>query len=106
MIKSIHLKNFRIFDELNLDTNNSLVILSGKNATGKTSILEAIYLCSTSKSHITNDIENVISYNKEFSLCEINENNNICFSCHKFHLLSIMDLFSVFYCNTNGGKKQ
>ena len=75
MIKSIHLKNFRIFDELNLDTNNSLVILSGKNATGKTSILEAIYLCSTSKSHRTNDIENVISYNKEFSLCEINENN-------------------------------
>lgn len=48
MIKSIHLTNFRLFDEINLDTNNSLVILSGKNATGKTSILEAIYLCSTS----------------------------------------------------------
>ena len=71
MIKNIHLKNFRIFDELNLDTNNSLVILSGKNATGKTSILEAIYLCSTSKSHRTNDIESIISHNKDFSLCEI-----------------------------------
>lgn len=71
MIKNIHLKNFRIFDELNLDTNNSLVILSGKNATGKTSILEAIYLCSTSKSHRTNDVESIISHNKDFSLCEI-----------------------------------
>lgn len=75
MIKKIHLKNFRIFDELNLDTNNSLVILSGKNATGKTSILEAIYLCSTSKSHRTNDIESIISHNKDFSMCEIDSNN-------------------------------
>lgn len=71
MIKSINLKNFRLFTEKKLTTNNSLVIFSGKNATGKTSILEAIYLCSTSKSHRTNDSNNIILDQEDFSICEI-----------------------------------
>lgn len=71
MINNISLKNFRLFEDINLNTNNSLVILSGKNATGKTSILESIYLCSTSKSHRTDDLNNLILNNKDFSICEI-----------------------------------
>lgn len=71
MIKSIELTSFRLFDNYKLDVNNSFVILSGKNATGKTSILEAIYIASTTKSHRTNEIENVISFGKEFSKIEI-----------------------------------
>lgn len=71
MIKQIVLKNFRLFDNLKLETNNSLVILSGLNATGKTSILEAIYLASTTKSHRINDLEHVILNDKDFSSLEI-----------------------------------
>lgn len=71
MISHIELKDFRSFDHLSLDTNTSLVILSGKNAVGKTTILESIYLCSTSKSHRTNDLKSLISTNKDFSVCEI-----------------------------------
>lgn len=74
MIKSIDLKNFRCFSHISLDTTNSLVILSGKNATGKTSILEAIYLCSTSKSHRTNELDTIIKEGKEFFSLEIVEN--------------------------------
>ena len=59
MIKNIELNNFRIFDNLKLETNNGLVIISGKNARGKTSIIEAIYIAGTTKSHRENDLKNV-----------------------------------------------
>lgn len=75
MIKNIKLTNFRIFNDLELQTNNSLVILSGKNATGKTSILEAIYLCSTSKSHRVNDLTGLINQNSNYAICEIESDN-------------------------------
>ena len=67
MIKSINLVNFRLFDKLNLEFNNSFVILSGKNATGKTSILEAIHILSTTKSHRTIDVSEAIQFDKEYA---------------------------------------
>ena len=75
MIKKIQLKNFRLFEEINLETNNSLVILCGDNATGKTSILEAIYLCSTTKSHRTTNIDALIKAKADFALALIEEKN-------------------------------
>ena len=71
MIKKIKLKNFRIFDDATFDINNPLVIFSGKNAVGKTSILESIFLCSTSKSHRENDLVNLIKNDSLASSCEI-----------------------------------
>lgn len=71
MIKNIKLNNFRIFQKLELDTNNSLVIFSGKNARGKTSILEAIYIAGTTKSHRENNLENTIRFNEQFSKIEL-----------------------------------
>ena len=73
MIKNIELNNFRIFDNLKLETNNGLVIISGKNARGKTSIIEAIYIAGTTKSHRENDLKNVIKFDKPFSKIEIND---------------------------------
>ena len=72
MINNISLNNFRQFDNLKLNTNNSLVIISGKNARGKTSILESIFIASTTKSHRENNLENVIKFNEPFSKIEIN----------------------------------
>lgn len=74
MISKIELKSFRCFKDKSLDTTNSLVILSGKNATGKTSILEAIYLCATSKSHRTNDLDTIIHHNDNFFSITIDAN--------------------------------
>ncbi len=76
MITEIKLKNFRVFDNIKFNTNNSLVIFSGKNAVGKTSILEGIYLCSTSKSHRENDLCNIIKDNLEFLSVEVSDNKN------------------------------
>ena len=74
MITSIELKNFRLFDSKTIETDNSLVILSGKNATGKTTILEGIYLSATTKSHRTVDLSELIKNDKEYTSVVITEN--------------------------------
>lgn len=71
MIKSIHLTNFRCFDEIKFDTYNSLVVFSGKNATGKSSALESIYISSTTKSYRENDLDLVIKDGADYSSIEI-----------------------------------
>ncbi len=73
MIKSLKLTNFRKFTDLEIDLNHKTIILAGANAVGKTSILEAIYLISTSKSHRTNEIENLITHTKEYASIELKE---------------------------------
>ena len=50
-IKSIRLHNFRNYKTLDLNFDQKTNIFFGDNAQGKTNILEAIYLCSTSRSH-------------------------------------------------------
>ena len=50
-IKSLKLKDFRNYELLQLDVDNSTNIFYGNNAQGKTNILEAIYLSGTTKSH-------------------------------------------------------
>ena len=66
MINNLKLTNFRLFSKIEFKFDNSLIIFSGKNATGKTSILEAIYLASTSKSHRENDLCNLIKNGEEY----------------------------------------
>ena len=50
-IESVQLKNFRNYDSLELDLAQGTNIFYGNNAQGKTNILEALYLCGTTKSH-------------------------------------------------------
>ena len=51
IIKSVELKNFRNYEELDLTFDAGTNILYGDNAQGKTNILEAVYLSGTTKSH-------------------------------------------------------
>jgi len=50
-IKQLKLKNYRNYDLLEIDFDDSTNIFYGDNAQGKTNILESIYLCGTTKSH-------------------------------------------------------
>lgn len=50
-IKNIKLSNFRNYSNLYIDFDNGINIIYGDNAQGKTNILEAIYVCGTTKSH-------------------------------------------------------
>lgn len=49
--EKLELTNFRNYKDLVLDLSENVNILYGNNAQGKTNVLEAIYLCSTTKSH-------------------------------------------------------
>ena len=49
-INSIELKNFTVFEDLNIDVSSNINIFIGENGTGKTNLLKAIYAtCKISK---------------------------------------------------------
>ena len=66
-IESLELKNFRNYESLALKFDKKTNILYGDNAQGKTNILEAIYLCGTTKSHRGSKDREVIRFEEEES---------------------------------------
>lgn len=76
-IKKIKLKNYRNYTEEEIIFNPFKNIIIGKNAQGKTNILESIYVLSCLKSSRTSNNNELIKFNSEF--CEIEseiEKNN------------------------------
>lgn len=66
-IESIQLNNFRNYESLCMDFDKGTNILYGDNAQGKTNILEAVYLCGTSKSHKGSKDKEIIRFQNEES---------------------------------------
>lgn len=64
-IKSLKLKNFRNYDLLDLEFDQSTNIFYGNNAQGKTNILESVYLCGTTKSHRGTKDRDMIKFGTE-----------------------------------------
>lgn len=65
-IKSIEILNFRNIEKMNLDFNKNVNIFIGKNAQGKTSILESIYTLAFTKSCKSVSEDELINKNKFF----------------------------------------
>lgn len=61
-LNKLQLKHFRNYEELSLDFKKNLVIFLGDNAQGKTNILESIYCLALTKSHRTNNEQELISF--------------------------------------------
>lgn len=59
-IKEMKLSHFRNYNDLHLHFDSNLNIIYGDNAQGKTNILEAIYVCATTKSHRTSSSKEMI----------------------------------------------
>ena len=66
-IASIQLKNYRNYESLDMKLDKETNILYGDNAQGKTNILEAIYLCGTTKSHRGSKDREIIKFQEEES---------------------------------------
>lgn len=64
-IESIQLKNYRNYETLDMKLDKETNILYGDNAQGKTNILEAIYLCGTTKSHRGSKDREIIKFQEE-----------------------------------------
>lgn len=66
-ITHLELKNFRLYDYKLFSFINDKEYITGANGTGKTSVLEAINLCLTTKSFRTNDYHQVIKKDCDFA---------------------------------------
>lgn len=62
IIKSLELSNFRNYEFLNIEFDKGTNILFGDNAQGKTNILEAIFLCATTKSHKSSKDRDIVNF--------------------------------------------
>ena len=84
-LRSIHLENFRSYKKINLKIeNNKFIVLTGKNGTGKTNLLEAISFLSPGKGFKNCRLDEVINTNTNLNQCSIffviengNEKNEI-----------------------------
>jgi len=69
-VKNVMLDNFRNIISENIEFDNKINILSGKNAQGKTNIIEALWLFSACKSFRTNNDMDFINLNNEQNYCK------------------------------------
>lgn len=69
-LKSLNLTNFRNYSSLNLNFDNRPTVFIGNNAAGKSNILEAIYLLSTSKSQRVENEDELIKNQESFTRVE------------------------------------
>lgn len=65
IIESVDLQNYRNYEYLNMVFDDKTNIIYGDNAQGKTNILEALYVCATSKSHRGNKDKEIIKFGDE-----------------------------------------
>ena len=65
MVKEIQLKDFRNFKSLHICLENSVNIVYGDNANGKTNFIEAIYFCATGRSQRASHDRELIRFGKQ-----------------------------------------
>ncbi len=64
LLKEIKLVNFRNYKNRDFNFSDGINVITGKNGTGKTNILESIFLLSTSTSHKTNSKKYLVNREK------------------------------------------
>lgn len=67
IIKDISLKNYRNYENININFNDHINIISGKNGQGKTNLLESLVYLSLTRSHRINDDKKLIRYDQPFA---------------------------------------
>jgi len=78
IINKINIKNFKILQDIEINFTENINILLANNGLGKTSILQAITLCSMPLENIykINDLEEYVSFNAENSEILLDWDNN------------------------------
>ena len=70
-IKNIKIKNFRNYEQEEIKLEKNINIFYGKNAQGKTNMIEAIFLCSLGKSFRAKKDNEMIKLNEQNAIVEI-----------------------------------
>lgn len=81
IVQKLKMYNFRCFSSFEIVFSNKINILLGRNATGKTSILEAINYLALTKSFRTNDESQLVKeqQNEMSVIGEIIKDKSTCF---------------------------
>lgn len=66
-LKKLTIKNLRNIQEITLDCDSGIHFIHGKNAQGKTSILESIYLLSNLRSFRDSELAALLQHGQEFA---------------------------------------
>ena len=66
MITELRLHNFRCFNSSTISLSPGINFFYGNNGSGKTTILEAIYMCSSGRSFKSSNIQSLIAFEKNF----------------------------------------
>lgn len=70
-INRIKLKNFRNYEEQEIELEPNINIFYGDNAQGKTNIIESIFLCAIGKSFRTSKDKELIKFDKDYTSVNI-----------------------------------
>jgi DNA replication and repair protein RecF len=70
-IKTLRLEDFRSYGRQEIEFPGALNILYGENAQGKTNVLEAIFLCSTGRSHRTQKDAEMVRFGEPAAVVEV-----------------------------------
>lgn len=65
-ITRIEIENIRLYQRVILEPAATLNLITGANASGKTTLLEAVHLLATGKSFRTAVLENLLTHNQEY----------------------------------------
>ncbi len=65
IVQSLALRHFRNYEKLDISLSPGVNIFYGDNAQGKTNIIEAIYLCATTKSHRSGKDREMIRFGED-----------------------------------------
>ena len=76
-IKELILKNYRNYEQLEVQFENKVNVFLGENAHGKTNVMESIYVLALAKSHRTSNDKELIRWDQEYAKIEgrIEKNN-------------------------------
>ncbi|MFC4387773.1 DNA replication/repair protein RecF [Gracilibacillus marinus] len=69
-IKSLHLTNYRNYEDLSIRFDDKVNVFIGENAQGKTNLMESIYVLGFSKSHRTTKDKELIQWSKNYAKIE------------------------------------
>lgn len=65
LVRSLSLSHYRNYESLEIDTNHKVNLFVGRNAQGKTNLLEAIFVLALTKSHRTSKDKELIGWEAE-----------------------------------------
>ena len=77
ILKTLKIKNFRNYDNLDISLSPSTTIIYGDNGQGKTNLLESIYVLAFTKSHRSFIDKSLIKTGKESAIIKGTIKNSI-----------------------------